>query len=78
MLQSISLQSTGHKLVTDQQQGPFLKFPFILDEGLKKHSCTFFQENILPMFSCRSLIVSILTVWCLIHFELIYVCGIKE
>ena len=30
------------------------------------------------MFSCRSLILSSLTFRFLIHFELIYVCDIKE
>ena len=33
-------------------------------------------ENVLPMFSCKSVIVSRVTFRCLIHFELIFVYGV--
>ena len=36
------------------------------------------SENVLPMFSSKSFIVSGLTFRCLIHFGLIFVYGVKE
>ena len=35
------------------------------------------SESVLPMFSSRSFIVSDLTFRSLIHFEFIFVCGVK-
>ena len=35
-------------------------------------------ESVLPMFSSRSFIVSGLTFRSLIHFELIFVCGVTK
>ena len=36
------------------------------------------SESVLPMFSSRSFIVSDLTFRCLIHFEFIFVYGVRE
>ena len=36
------------------------------------------SESVLPMFSSRSFIVSGLTFRSLIHFEFIFVCGVKK
>jgi len=44
----------------------------------KKISLQFMSECVLPMFSSRSFIVSSLTFRSLIHFEFIFVYGIKE
>ena len=35
------------------------------------------SENVLPMFSCRSFMVSCLTFKCLSHFEFIFVNGVR-
>ena len=35
------------------------------------------SENVLPMFSCRSFMVSCLTFKCLSHFEFIFVYGVR-
>jgi len=35
------------------------------------------SESVLPVFSSKSFIVSGLTVRSLIHFEFIFVCGVK-
>ena len=37
-----------------------------------------YVESVLPMFSSRSFIVSDLTFRSLIHFELIFVCGVRK
>ena len=44
----MSLQSVGHKLVTDQQQGPFLNL--ILGDGLKNIAAIFFRRIFCPCF----------------------------
>ena len=36
------------------------------------------SESVLPLFSSRSLIVSGLTFRSLIHFEFIFVCGVRK
>ena len=36
------------------------------------------SESVLPMFSSRSFIVSGLTLRSLIHFEFIFVCGVRK
>jgi len=36
------------------------------------------SESVLPMFSSRSVIVSGLTFRSLIHFEFIFVCGVRK
>ena len=36
------------------------------------------SESVLPMFSSRSFIVSVLTFRSLIHFELIFVYGVRK
>ena len=36
------------------------------------------SESVLPMFSSRSFIVSDLTFRSLIHFEFIFVCGVRK
>ena len=38
----------------------------------------FMSENVRPMFSSRSFIVSDLTFWTFIHFEFIFVYGVRE
>ena len=35
-------------------------------------------EGVLPMFSFKCFIMSILTFWSLIHFEFIFVDGVRE
>ena len=44
----------------------------------KKVLLWFMSKSILPMFSSRSFNVSDFTFGCLIHSELIFVCGVKE
>ena len=46
--------------------------------GLSYKLLPFMAECILPMFSSRSFILSSLTFRSLIHFELIFVYGVKE
>ena len=36
------------------------------------------SESVLPTFSCKSFVVSALTLRCLIHVEFIFVYGVKE
>ena len=51
----------------------------ILGDNKKKILFWFMSESVLPVFSySRSFIVSGLTFRSLIHFELIFVCGVKE
>ena len=40
--------------------------------------CFFFSESVLPMFSSRSFIISGLTFRSLIHFEFIFVYGVRQ
>ena len=56
-------------------------FAFIsiaLGSGLKKILLQFMSKSVLPMFSSKSFIVSGLTFRSLIHFEFIFVYGVKE
>ena len=52
-------------------------FPFLGDE-LMEILLQFMSDSVLPLFSSKSFIVSGLTLWPLIHFELIFVFGVKE
>ena len=59
----------------------FLIFVFIsiaLGDGLKKILLRFMSESALPMFSSRDFTVSGLKFTSLIHFEFIFMCGVKE
>ena len=56
----------------------FVFISIILGDGSKKILLRFMSENVLPMFSSKSFIVSGLTFWSLIHFELIFVYGVKK
>ena len=49
-----------------------------LGAGSKKISLQFMSKSVLPMFSSKSFIVSGLTFRSLIHFELIFVYGVRE
>ena len=49
-----------------------------LGDRSKKILLCFMLKNVLLMFSCRSFIVSSLTFKSLIHFELIFVYGVRE
>ena len=49
-----------------------------LGNGLKKILLQFISKNVLPMYSSKSFIVSGLTFRCLIHFEFIFLYGVKE
>ena len=65
------------------QLGPICFFVFVfisisLGDGLKKILLRFLSESVLLMFSSRSFIISGLTLRSLIHFELIFVHGVKE
>ena len=54
-------------------------FIFItLGDGLKKILLRFMSKSVLPMFSSKSFIVSGLTFGPLIHFDFIFVHGIRE
>ena len=44
----------------------------------KKYCSDLTSESVLPMFSSRSFTVSILTFRSLIHFEFIFVYGVRE
>ena len=46
--------------------------------GGHRGSCCDLSESVLPMFSSRSFIVSGLTFRSLIHFEFIFVCGVRK
>ena len=55
-------------------------FAFIsiaLGDWLKKTLVWFMSENVLPMFSCRSFMVSCLILKSLSHFEFIFVYGVR-
>ena len=49
-----------------------------LGGGSKKFLLRFMSKSVLPMFSSKSFIVSGLTFRSLIHFEFIFVYGVKE
>ena len=51
---------------------------FALGDGSKKTLLLFMSKSVLPMFSSRSFKVSSLTFRSLIHFEFIFVHGIRE
>ena len=54
-------------------------FIFItLGGGSKKILLWFMSESVFPMFSSKSFIVSVLTFRSLIHFEFIFVYGVRE
>ena len=55
----------------------FAFISFALGDGSKKYWCNLCQ-SVLPMFSSRSFIVSGLTFRSLIHFEFIFVYGVRE
>uniref|UniRef100_A0A8D0PAW3 Uncharacterized protein n=1 Tax=Sus scrofa TaxID=9823 RepID=A0A8D0PAW3_PIG len=50
----------------------------ILRGGCEKMLLLFMSESVWPMFSSKSLIVSGLIARSLIHFEFIFVCGVRE
>ena len=55
-------------------------FAFIsvaLGDGPEKIFMRLMSENVLPMFSSRSLMVSCLIFKSLSHFEFIFVCGVR-
>ena len=56
----------------------FVFISIILGNGLKKTSLLFMSESVLPMVSSRSFIVSGLTLGSLIHFEFIFVYGVRK
>ena len=49
-----------------------------LGSGSKKILLRFMSESVLPMFSSKSFIVSGHTFRSLIHFEFIFVCGVRR
>ena len=54
-------------------------FVFIsLGDGPEKTLVQFMSENVLPVFSSRSFMVSRLTFKSLSHFEFIFVCGVSH
>ena len=54
-------------------------FVFIsLGDGPEKRLVRFMSENVLPVFSSRSFMVSCLTFKSLSHFEFIFVCGVSH
>ena len=55
----------------------FLKFSLTWEVGQKRSCCNLCQSA-LPMFSSKSFIVSGLTFRSLIHFEFIFVYGVRE
>ena len=50
----------------------------ILGGGSQRILLWFMSESVLPMFSSRSLLVSGLTLRSLIHFEFIFVYGVRK
>ena len=56
----------------------FVFISIMLGDRSKKILLRFMSESVLPMFSSRSFIVSGLTLRSLIHFELIFVYGVRE
>ena len=55
----------------------FVFVSIILRDGLKKYCCGLCQ-TVLPMFSSRIFILSSLTFRSLIHFEFVFVYGVRE
>ena len=56
----------------------FVFISITLGDGSKKILLLFMSKSVLPMFSSKSFIVSGLTFRSLIHFEFIFVYGVKE
>ena len=56
----------------------FVFISIILGSGSKKRSCCDLCHSVLPVFSSKSFIVSGLTFRSLIHFEFIFVYGVRE
>ena len=56
----------------------FAFISFALGDGSKKILLQFMSKSVLPMFSSRSFIVSGLTFRSLIHFEFIFVHGVRK
>ena len=56
----------------------FAFISFALRDRSKKTLLRFMPKSVLPMFSSRSFIVSSLTFRSLIHFEFIFVYGVRE
>ena len=50
----------------------------ILGGGSYRILLWFMSESVMLMLSSRSLIISCLTFWSLIHFEFIFVCGVRK
>ena len=53
-------------------------FTLLSDMDLKRYCCHFWQDCILPMFSSKSYMVSDLSFKPIIHFEFIFVCGVRK
>ena len=56
----------------------FVLISIFLGGGLKMILLLFMSKSVLPMFSSKSFIVSSLTFRSLIHFEFIFVYGVRE
>ena len=56
----------------------FIFISITVEDKLKKIFLQFMPEIVLPMFSSMSFIVPSLTFRLLIHFELIFMYGVKE
>ena len=56
----------------------FVFISIILRDGFKKFLLQFMSKSVLLMFSSRNLIVSSLTFMPLIHFEFIFVYGVRK
>ena len=53
-------------------------FSLFCETDQKRYCCNLCQESVLPVFSSQSFIISDLTVRSLIHFECVFVYGVKE
>ena len=56
----------------------FVFISIILGDKVNSTLLRFILESVLPMFSSKSFLMSRLTFRSLIHFELIFVSGVKE
>ena len=56
----------------------FVYISISLGDGLKKILLRFMSKSVLPMFSSKCFIVSSLTFRSLIHFDFIFVYGVRE
>ena len=56
----------------------FVFISITLGDGLKKILLRFMSKSVLPMFSSKSFIIFGLTLRSLIHFEFIFVYGVRE